>query len=129
MGTGIRFQKIGLEAGALPMALQVGLSKERLPAICIEAQRAHAILKTQRNKTDRNDARGIAELMRTGNFRSVHVKSLESRRIRALLTARRLLLVKTRDLKNATGGILRSFGVKVIQGRRGGLEQRVQAAT
>jgi transposase len=122
-----RYHRLGLEAGALPMSLQAGLSKAHLPAICIEARHAHGMLKSRLNKTDRNDARGIAELMRTGSFKAVHVKSLDSRQAKALLTARGLLVVKRRDMENAIGGILRSFGLKVPRGRRVGYGEMVRS--
>ncbi len=64
-------------------------------------------------KTDRGDARGIAQLMRTGWFRAVHVKSEISQELRALLTARKLLVGKLRDIDNGIRGLLRGFGLKV----------------
>jgi transposase len=70
-------------------------------------------LKENLNKTDRNDARGIAQLVRTGTYRIVHLKAPETRRVQALLTVRRLVLSKALDIENGIGGILRSFGLKV----------------
>ena len=64
-------------------------------------------------KSDRNDARGIAQLMRLGWFRSVHCKSIEAQEIRAVLTARKLLQSKLRDIENSLRGVLRGFGLKV----------------
>jgi transposase len=64
-------------------------------------------------KTDRNDARGIAQLMRLGWFRPVHCKSIEAQETRAVLTARKLLQSKLRDLENSLRGVLRGFGLKV----------------
>ena len=62
------------------------------------------------NKTDRNDARGIAQIMRTGWYRAVHVKSPTCRSWRALLTARRMVLNKRRDVENGVRALLREVG-------------------
>jgi len=75
------------------MAVQ-GLAEAGLPAICIETRHTKAVLKAQVNKSDRNDARGIAQMMRVNLFRPVHVKTLASQKRRALLTARKLLQEK-----------------------------------
>ena len=105
--------RLGLEAGALSEWLHQALAKAGFPVICIEARHAHLVLQANTNKTDRNDAKGIANLMRTGVYRTVHVKSPESQRIRALLNIRRTVQIKVIDIENAIGGILRSFGVKL----------------
>ena len=60
-------EKVGLEAGSLSSWLHTGLSGLGLPAVCLETFQAHQFLKTQRNKTDKNDARGLAQLVRMGN--------------------------------------------------------------
>ena len=65
------------------------------------------------NKTDRNDARGLAQIVRTGRFRAVHVKSPTCRSWRALPAARRLVLNKTRDVENGVRALLREAGLKV----------------
>jgi transposase len=83
--------RVGLEAGPLSLWLFNGLAEAGVPALCIETRRAKAYLKAQINKTDRNDARGIAQMMRVNLFRPVHVKTLASQKRRALLTARKLL--------------------------------------
>jgi transposase len=64
-------------------------------------------------KSDRNDARGIAQLMRLGWFRPVHCKSIAAQEVRAMLTARKLVQSKLRDVENSLRGILRGFGLKV----------------
>jgi transposase len=107
-----QYVRLGLETGGMSAWLYKGLASAGLPAVCVEARHAHGILKARINKTDRNDAQGIAELMRTGHYRPVHVKTDESRRLRAKLGVRRLLGAKCRDLENAMSGILRSFGVR-----------------
>jgi transposase len=93
--------------------LYAGLVDAGLPAICIETRHVKAALKAMTVKTDKNDARGMAQLMRLGWFRPVHVKTLVAQEIRALLTARRLLLAKLCDLETSLRGILRGFGLKV----------------
>jgi transposase len=104
---------VGLEACSLTAWLQQGLSEEGIPAICIEARRAKAAMGAMPNKTDRNDARGIAQIMRTGWYRAVHVKSPSCRAWRALLTARRMVLNKRRDVENGIRALLREVGLKV----------------
>ena len=93
--------------------LHDGLTEAGLPAICIEARQAKAAMGAMPNKTDRNDARGIAQIMRTGWYRAVHVKSSPCRSWRALLTARRLLLNKRRDVENGIRALLREAGLKL----------------
>ncbi len=112
-GRGRRYRRIGLEAGDMAPWLYHGLVKAGLPAIPIDALHAHRALSVRRNKTDRNDAQGIAELMRTSSYKSVHVKSDEARSLRALLTARGALLEKRRDLEMVIRSILRGFGLKL----------------
>lgn len=81
-------ERIGLEAGPLSQWLFEGLARAGLPVICIETRHTKAFLKAQPNKSDRNDARGIAQMMRVHLYRAVHVKTLTSQKRRALLTAR-----------------------------------------
>jgi transposase len=111
--SGMRMERVGLEACSLSAWLQQGLSAAGIPAICIEARQAKAAMSTMPNKTDRNDARGIAQIMRTGWYRAVHVKSASCRSWRALLTARRMVLNKRRDVENGVRALLREAGLKV----------------
>lgn len=92
--TGLSLKRIGMEACPLSQWLFDGLVKAGLPAICIEIRHLKAAMSAMTHKSDRNDARGIAHVMRTGWFRSVHVKSKASREARMLLTSRRLLVGK-----------------------------------
>ena len=85
------FKRIGLEAGPLSQWLFSALAEADLPVICVETRHMRAVLKAQINKTDRNDARGIAQMMRVGLYRPVHVKTLRSQKLRMLLTHRKLL--------------------------------------
>src|SRR6202795_949584 len=73
-----RLERVGLETGPLSQWLFSGLAEAGVPAICIETRHAKAFLKAQVNKSDRNDARGIAQMMRGGLFQPVHVKTLAS---------------------------------------------------
>ena len=110
---GMAMERIGLEACSLSAWLHAGLTQAGLPAICIEARQAKAAMGAMPNKTDRNDARGIAQIMRTGWYRAVHVKSPSCRSWRALLTARRLVLNKRRDVENGVRALLREAGLKL----------------
>jgi len=108
-----RFKRIGLEAGPLSQWLFSGLAEAGLPVICVETRHMRAVLKAQINKTDRNDARGIAQMMRAGLYRPVYVKTLRSQKLRMLLTHRKLLQSKAIAIDNDLRGTLRNFGLKV----------------
>jgi transposase len=110
---GMTMDRVGLEACSLTAWLHAGLTEAGIPAICIEARQAKAAMGAMPNKTDRNDARGIAHIMRTGWYRAVHVKSPSCRSWRALLTARRMVLNKRRDVENGIRALLREVGLKV----------------
>jgi len=111
-------QRVGLESGPTSRWLWRELEARGLPAICIDARHASAALSMQINKSDRNDALGLARIMQTGWFRRVQVKSEHSHRIRALLNARSLLVQMRRDLENQIRGLFKSFGL--IIGRANG---------
>ncbi|MCK4207530.1 IS110 family transposase [Brucella pituitosa] len=106
-------ERIGLEAGPLSQWLFEGLATVGLPVVCIETRHTKAFLKAQVNKTDRNDARGIAQMIRVNLYKPVHVKTLTSQKRRALLTARKLLQEKAIAIENDIRGLLRNFGLKV----------------
>jgi transposase len=108
-----RFKRIGLEAGPLSQWLYSALAEAGLPVICVETRHMRAVLKAQINKTDRNDARGMAQMMRVGLYRPVHVKTLRSQKLRMLLTHRKLLQSKAIAIDNDLRGTLRNFGLKV----------------
>ena len=107
------FKRIGLEAGPLSQWLFSGVAEAELPVVCVETRHMQAVLKAQINKTDRNDARGIAQMMRVGLYRAVHVKTLRSQKLRMLLTHRKLLQSKAIAIENDLRGTLRNFGLKV----------------
>jgi transposase len=115
LDTGLTFARVGLEAGPLSQWLHAGLTRAGLPVVLIETRRLRAATKTIPVKTDHNDARTIAQVVRTGWFRAVPVKSPLSQELRALLTARKLLVAKLRDLDSGIRGLLREFGLKVGQ--------------
>ena len=108
-----RLRRVGLEARPLSQWLYSVLAEAGLPVICVETRHMRAVLKAQINKTDRNDARGIAQMMRVGLYRPVHVKTLRSQKLRMLLTHRKLLQSKAIAIENDLRATLRNFGLKV----------------
>jgi transposase len=120
------FKRIGLEAGPLSQWLYSALGEANLPVICVETRQMRAVLKAQINKTDRNDARGIAQMMRAGLYRPVHVKTLRSQKLRMLLTHRKLLQSKAIAIENDLRGTLRNFGLKVGMVGSGKFEARIR---
>jgi transposase len=105
--------RIGLEAGPLSQWLFAGLRDAGFAAELLETRHVRAAFKTMPVKTDKKDARGIAQLMRLGWFKPVHCKSLAAQETRALLTARKLLQAKRHDVEMNLRGVLRGFGLKV----------------
>jgi len=111
--------RIGLESGPTSTWLWTELDRMGLRVICIDARHAKAALKMQINKSDRNDAVGIARIMQTGWYREVRVKDLDSHAIKALLVGRALLVKIKRDLENQIRGLLKNLGLVIGRGRRG----------
>jgi transposase len=105
--------RIGLEAGPLSQWLYAAMKEAGLAVELLETRHVHDAFKAMPVKSDRNDARGIAQLMRLGWFRPVHCKSIGAQELRAMLTARKLVQSKLRDVENHLRGILRGFGLKV----------------
>src|SRR5438309_4250307 len=95
----LAIERIGLEAGPLSQWLYGALAEAGLPVICVETRHMKAALSAQINKSDRNDARGIAQMMRVGLYQPVHVKTLASQKRRMLLTSRQLLQAKALDTR------------------------------
>src|SRR5690348_8901750 len=120
-----RLKRIGLEAGPLSQWLFSALTEAGLPVTCVETRHMRAVLKAQINKTDRNDARGIAQMMRAGLYRPVHVKTIRSQKLRMLLTHRKLLQSKAIAIENDLRGTLRNFGLKVGVVGMVGFEARI----
>ena len=120
--------RIGLESGQLSTWLFHGLNERSLPVICIDARHAKAALSLKVNKTDANDALGLAQIMRVGWYREVTVKGLDSQAVRALLVARAQLVSQITTLKNCVRGILKTFGFVVRTGSRSQFSKHVREA-
>jgi transposase len=105
--------RIGLETGPTSTWLWTELKRLGLPVICIDARHAKAVLKMQINKSDRNDAAGIARIMQTGWFKEVRVKDLDSHAVKALLVSRALLVKIKRDVENQIRGLLKNLGLVI----------------
>lgn len=125
-GCGYHLVRIGLEAGPLSQWLHAGLVGAGLPAVLVETRHVKAALSAMTVKTDRNDARGIAQLIRMGWFRPVHAKALPAQEVRTLLTGRKLLQSKLLDLEGGIRGMLRGFGLKVGPVGAAGFERRIR---
>jgi transposase len=105
--------RVGLETGATSTWLWTELNKMGLPVICVDARHAKAALKMQINKSDRNDALGIARIMQCGWYKEVRVKDLNSHAIKALLVSRALLVKIKRDIENQIRGLLKNLGLVI----------------
>jgi transposase len=112
-GLGFDLARIGLEAGPLSQWLYAAMRDAGLAVELLETRHVRDAFAAMPVKSDRNDARGIAQLMRLGWFRPVHCKSLDAQEVRAVLTARKLLQSKVLDLEMSLRGMLRNFGLKV----------------
>lgn len=123
---GLPVVRIGLEAGPLSQWLHAGLSAAGFEAVLLETRHVKAALSAMVVKTDRKDARGIAQLLRMGWFRTVHRKSADAQEVRALLVGRKLLQSKLRDVEFSIRGILRGFGLKVGAVSKGRFAARVE---
>ncbi len=108
---GIR--RIVFETGQLSTHLFHGLKAAGFPVVCIDARHAHGTLKAQRIKTDKHDARGLAQIARTGWFKAVHVKSDEGHALRTLVAGRKQLVAMRLSLENHIRGTLKTFGIKL----------------
>ena len=123
---GLRPTRIGLEAGPLSQWLHAGLAQVGFEVVLLETRHVKAALSAMVVKTDRKDARGIAQLLRMGWYRPVHRKSPPAQEIRALLVGRKLLQAKLRDVELSIRGILRGFGLKVGEVSKGRFAARVR---
>ncbi len=112
-GLTLPLARIGLEAGPLSQWLQAALVKAGFEAVLLETRHVKAALSAMIVKTDRKDARGIAQRLRMGWFRPVHCKSAPAQEVRALLVARKQMQAKMRDVELSLRGLLRGFGLKV----------------
>jgi transposase len=123
---GYRLTRIGLEAGPLSQWLYAAMKQAGLAVELLETRHVRDAFKAMPVKSDRNDARGIAQLMRLGWFRPVHCKSIGAQEVRAELTARKLIESKLQDVENSLRGILRGFGLKVGKATSRGFAARVR---
>ena len=124
--SGLAFTRIGLEAGPLSHWLHAGLTEAGFEAVLLETRHVKAALGAMTVKTDRNDARGMAQMIRMGWFRPVHAKTVPAQEIRALLVARKQLQARLNDLELCLRGILRGFGLKLGEVAKGRFEARVR---
>ena len=108
-----RLERIGLEAGPLSEWLSDGLGRLGFAVVLMETRQVRAALSAMVVKTDRKDARGMAQLLRAGWFRPVHVKTADAREQRTLLSARSTLVARLRDIENSLRGLLRGFGLRI----------------
>ena len=125
----VALTRIGLEAGPLSQWLYAGLKAAGFAVELLETRHVRNAFKAMPVKTDRNDARGIAQLMRLGWFRPVHCKTLAAQEVRALLTARKLVQSKLYDVEMSLRGILRGFGLKVGQTTPRSFANRIKELT
>lgn len=125
--TGLPFERVGFESGPSSAWLYKGLSAVGLLVICLDARHTSVALKAQQVKTDRNDARGIAQIVRTGWYKLAHVRSEDSQRRRVLVNTRKTLLEQRIELENQIRGNLKVFGLKIGQVTPVQYEARVRA--
>jgi transposase len=120
-------ERVGLETGPTSTWLWHELRNAGVPAICIDARHAQAALSMRLNKTDRNDAAGLAQLMRMGWYREVQVKQLAAHGDGALLASRALLVRQRCELENQIRGLMKNFGLRVQATKGNAFEQSVRS--
>jgi transposase len=120
--------RLRLEAGPLSEWLVRSMQRQGFEAVLMETRHVRAALSARVAKTDRNDARGMADLLRIGWFRPLHVKSMDAREQRALLTARSTLVRRLKDVENSVRGLLRGFGIRLGSMLRGRWDAKVREA-
>src|SRR5229473_802024 len=120
--------RVGLETGQMSNWLTLALRRRGLPVICLDARHAKAALKLQLNKTDANDAWGLAQIVRTGWFREVAVKSMDAQQLRMLLVARSQIVGQRQAIANNIRGLMKTFGIVIARGAKGLFAVRVRQA-
>lgn len=126
-GLGLQLARVGLETGALAGWLCEEMTELGVPGVvCMDARHARAAMVAMTHKTDRNDARGLAQMLRTGWFRQVHVKARSTMELRTLLTSRKTLVLKIGDVENQVRGSLHLFGIKLGTSKRRTFGERVR---
>ena len=118
--------RVGLETGQLSNWLTLNLRRRGLPVVCLDARHAKAALSLQINKTDANDALGLAQIVRTGWYREVAVKSMDAHTLRMLLVARAQLVAQRQTIANTIRGLLKTFGLVIVRGSKGLFSVRVR---
>jgi transposase len=120
-------KRIVFETGQLSTHFYHGL-RESWPVVCIDARHAHGTLKAQRVKTDKNDARGLAQIARTGWYKATHVKSDDGQALRTLVGGRKQLVAIRLEIENHIRGTLKTFGIKLGAVTAGGFSAKVVSA-
>jgi transposase len=129
LAKGPAVERVLFETGRMAPMLFHGLTALGLPVVCVESRQAYQALRSLAvHKTDRKDARGLAHLARTGFFKPVHVKSLPSHAVRALLVARKKLVGQRVTLENQIRGLAVAFGVRLPRGLSSGIAEKAMAA-
>ena len=123
-----QLERIGMEAGPMSEWLVRGLADFGISVVLLETRQVRAALSAMIVKTDRKDARGMAHLLRTGWFRPVHVKTVDAREQRAMLSARSTLVARLKDIENSVRGLLRGFSLRLPKALRGRWEAGVRDA-
>lgn len=118
-------ERVGMETGPLAVWLWNALTERQVPIVCMDARHASGVLKMMPNKTDRHDARGLAQIVRTGWFKTAQIKSHEAYVNRATLTAREALVSMRVKLENEIRGLLKTFGI-MFGKRVGGFRRRAE---
>ena len=111
--SGVVYETIGIESGQLSISFCKGLRAAGLPVTCVDARHMASVLSARINKNDRNDARGIAQMMRAGLYKEVQVKSDEACQLKVLLGSRRQLVMNRQQLMGTVRGLLKIYGIKL----------------
>lgn len=109
----LNYKAIGVESGQLSISLCKALKKHDLPIICVDARHMASALSARINKNDKNDARGIAQMMRTSLYKEVEVKSDEACTTKVLLGSRRQLVNSRLQIRGTIRGLLKIYGIKL----------------
>jgi transposase len=121
-------KRVVFETGQLSSHIYQGLKAAGFPVVCIDARHTHGMLKAQRMKTDRNDARGLAQIARTGWYKAVHVKSEQCQSLRTLVAGRKELVTTRTGMENHIRGTLKAFGIKPGNVSTAGFSSKVEMA-
>lgn len=122
-----QLERVGMETGTTAPWLWRELQAQGLPVVCLDTRHAHRALSLRVQKTDRNDARGLAELVRLGWYREARVRSMDAQFMRALLLSRRQLMQVVRNVSNQLRGALKVFGLARTPTAGKGFRAKVQA--